>query len=90
MEEETEEESETENNDRDAMDVVKAEREEMQRVFRQQEQARWGPWQTLTKHRQQEFADVEWVRRQLAWWANRCGICEGAGDVQSGHDIRQC
>ncbi|RYO26416.1 hypothetical protein AA0113_g12493 [Alternaria arborescens] len=90
VEEETEEESETENNDRDEMDVVEAEREEMQRMFRQQEQARRGPWQTLTEHRQQEFADIEWVRRQLAWWANRCGICEGAGDPQSGHDIRQC
>ncbi|KAF1922130.1 uncharacterized protein M421DRAFT_79507 [Didymella exigua CBS 183.55] len=62
----------------------------MQRVYRQQEQARRGPWQTLTEHRQQEFADMEWVRRQLAWWANQCGICEGAGDAQSGHDIQQC
>jgi superfamily II DNA helicase RecQ len=90
VEEETDEESGTENNDRDEMDVVEAEREEMQRVFRQQEQARRGPWQTLTEHRQQEFADVEWVRGQLAWWANRCGICEGAGNPQSRHDIRQC
>ncbi|KAL1640735.1 hypothetical protein SLS61_010230 [Didymella pomorum] len=89
VEEETEEGSGTENNDGEEMDVVEAEREEMQRVYRQQEQARRGPWQTLTEHRQQEFADMEWVRRQLAWWANRCGICEGAGDAQSGHDIRQ-
>jgi superfamily II DNA helicase RecQ len=50
VEEETEEESETENNDRDEMDVVETERGEMQRVFRQQEQARRGPWQTLTEH----------------------------------------
>jgi hypothetical protein len=52
VKEETEAESETNNNNREEMDVVEAEREEMQRVFRQQEQARRGPWQTLTKHRQ--------------------------------------
>jgi hypothetical protein len=90
VEEDVEEESETDSHDGEEMDVVEAEREEMQRVFRRQEQARRGPWQRLTEHRQQALADVEWVRRQLAWWVNRCGICEGAGDPQSGHDIRQC
>ncbi|PVH96322.1 hypothetical protein DM02DRAFT_474806, partial [Periconia macrospinosa] len=34
--------------------------------------------------------DVEWLRRQLAWWTKRCGICEETGDGQSGHDVRQC
>ena len=72
------------------MDVIAAEREETCRIFQQQEQERRGPWQTLRKVRQQEFANVEWVRRQLAWWANRCGTCEGAGGAESRHDIRQC
>lgn len=88
--EETAEEREQENNEGAEMEVVDVEREETQQAFRQQEQERRGPWQTLGERRQQEFADVEWVRRQLAWWANRCGICEGAGDPQSGHDVRQC
>jgi superfamily II DNA helicase RecQ len=66
------------------------EREAAQRVFQQQEQARRGPRQTFIQQRQQEFANVEWLRRQLAWWANRCGTCEAAGNGQSGHDIRQC
>jgi superfamily II DNA/RNA helicase len=76
-------------NEEDA-DTVEAEREEAQQVFNQQQQARRGPRQTLMQQRQQEFADVEWLRRQLAWWTKRCGICEAAGDGQSGHDVRQC
>ena len=44
----------------------------------------------MREHQQREFADIEWVRRQLVRWAERCGICEGAGDRQSRHDIRQC
>jgi superfamily II DNA helicase RecQ len=72
------------------VDVVESEGETAQRVFQQQEQERQGPRQALTQQRQQEFADVEWLRRQLAWWANRCGICEAAGDGQSEHDVRQC
>ena len=71
-------------------DTVEAEREEAQRVFEQQQQARRGPRQTLIRQRQQEFADVEWLRRQLAWWTKRCGICEVAGEGQSGHDVRGC
>jgi hypothetical protein len=59
VEEETEEESGTENNNREEIDVVKAKQEEMQRVYQQQEQARQGPWQTLTEHQQQEFANIE-------------------------------
>jgi hypothetical protein len=74
----------------DEMEVVETEREEAQRAFHQQEQARRGPRQTLIQHRQHEFADMEWLRRQLAWWTNRCGICEAAGDKQSGHDVRRC
>ena len=72
------------------MDGVESEGETGQRVFQQQEQERQGPRQALTQQRQQEFADVEWLRRQLAWWAKRCGICEAAGDGQSEHDVRQC
>jgi hypothetical protein len=59
-------------------------------VFQQQQQERQGSRQALTQQRQQEFADVEWLRRQLAWWAKRCGICEAAGDGQSEHNVRQC
>jgi hypothetical protein len=77
------------------MDIVKAERDEAQRdearrVFEQQQQARRGPRQTIIQQRQQEFADIEWLRRQLAWWTKRCGICEAAGEGESGHDVRQC
>ncbi|KAH6613181.1 hypothetical protein C7974DRAFT_322074 [Boeremia exigua] len=71
-------------------DTVEAEREEAQRLFKQQQQAQRGPRQTLIQQRQQEFADVEWLRRQLAWWTKRCGICEVAGDGQSKHDVRRC
>ncbi|CAN9275191.1 unnamed protein product, partial [Alternaria alternata] len=92
-EEEDEEESEEDeggsSNEEDT-DTVEAEREEARRVFEQQQQARRGPRQTLIQQRQQEFADVEWLRRQLAWWTKRCGICEVAGEGQSGHDVRRC
>ena len=33
---------------------------------------------------------MEWLRRQLAYWANRCGLCEAAGEPDSGHSVRQC
>lgn len=66
------------------------EREEMRQAFEDQQQARRGPRQTLIQQRQQEFADVEWLRRQLAWWTNRCAICEAAGEGASGHDVRRC
>jgi hypothetical protein len=67
-----------------------SEREEMQRAFKQQQRERQGPHQTLIQQRQHEFADVEWLRRQLAHWANRCAMCEAAGEGQSNHNIRQC
>ena len=67
-----------------------SDREEMQRTFEQQQRERHGPRQTLIQQRQHEFADVEWLRRQLAHWANRCAICEAAGEGQSDHDIRRC
>lgn len=70
--------------------VVETESEERQRVFQQQEQERQGPRQTFIHQRQQEFGEVEWLRRQLAWWANRCGICDAAGDGRSDHNIRRC
>ena len=66
------------------------EREEARQRLSQQEQAWSGPRQTLIQQRQQEFADMEWLRRQLAWWTNRCAICEAAGEGASGHDVRQC
>jgi RecQ family ATP-dependent DNA helicase len=88
--EDTEEDGREDDSDNDKMDVVETEGEEAQRAFQQQEQERQGPRQTLIQQRQQEFADAEWLRRQLAWWANRCGICEAAGDGPSEHDVRRC
>jgi RecQ family ATP-dependent DNA helicase len=82
--------SENGSSNKEEMDTAEAERDEAQRVFEQQQQARRGPRQTLIQQRQQEFADVEWLRRHLAWWTKRCGICEAAGEGQSGHDVRQC
>jgi superfamily II DNA helicase RecQ len=70
--------------------VGESEGEETQRTFEQQQRERQGPHQTLFQQRQQEFADVAWLRRQLARWANQCAICEAAGDGQSNHDVRQC
>jgi hypothetical protein len=67
-----------------------AEREEMRRTFEQQQRERQGPHQTLIQQRQQEVADVAWLRRQLARWASQCAICEAVGDGQSNHDVRQC
>jgi RecQ family ATP-dependent DNA helicase len=90
MEEEDSEEDEGGSSNEEDTDTVEVEREEARRVFEQQQQARRGPRQTLIQQRQQEFADVEWLRRQLAWWTERCGICEVAGDGQSGHDVRRC
>ncbi|KAJ4392412.1 hypothetical protein N0V91_011400 [Didymella pomorum] len=52
-------------------DTAEVEREETRQAFEEQQQARRGPRQTLIQQRQQEFADVEWLRRQLAWWTNR-------------------
>jgi hypothetical protein len=91
--EEIEEESESSENgssNEEEMDTVEAERDEKQRVSEQQQQARRGPRQALIQQRQQGFADVEWLCRQLAWWTKLCGICEKAGGGQSGHDMRQC
>jgi hypothetical protein len=73
-------------------ELVSAEthREEAHGVFQQQEQERQGPRRAFIQQQQQEFADVEWLRRQLAWWANRCGICEAVGGGPSEHDVRRC
>ncbi|KAF2818034.1 hypothetical protein CC86DRAFT_310133, partial [Ophiobolus disseminans] len=46
------------------------EQEKMLQTFKQQQQERQGPHQTLIQQRQHEFADIEWLRRQLAHWAN--------------------
>jgi hypothetical protein len=32
---------------------------------------------------------MDWLRRQLAGWKKRCGICEAIGEGQSGHDVRR-
>jgi superfamily II DNA helicase RecQ len=88
---ESEDNSEDEDEDEEEqLSEVETDREEARRVLEQQEQERRGPRQTLIQQRQQEFDEVEWLRRQLAWWANRCGVCEAAGDGQSEHDVRQC
>jgi superfamily II DNA/RNA helicase len=89
-EEETEENRGGARSDDEDMGVVETESEERQRVFQRQQQERQGPRQTFIQQRQQEFSDVEWLRRQLAWWANRCGICEAAGDGPSEHNVRRC
>jgi hypothetical protein len=89
-ESESSERSENGSSNEEDMDTVEAERDEAQRVFEQQQQARRGPRQTLIQRRQREFADVEWLRRQLAWWTKRCGICEAAGEGPSEHDVRRC
>lgn len=65
-------------------------REEQQREFQQQEQERRGPQRDFVQTRQQEGIEIEWLRRQLRRWAGRCGVCEAAGQGQSGHDIRRC
>jgi superfamily II DNA helicase RecQ len=49
-----------------AIEVVESEGETAQRVFQQQQQERQGLRQALTQQRQQKFADVKWLRRQLA------------------------
>jgi superfamily II DNA helicase RecQ len=67
-----------------------AQRDEARRVFEQQQQARRGPRRTLIQQRQQAFADMEWLRTQLARRTMRCGICEAVGEGESGHDVRQC
>jgi superfamily II DNA helicase RecQ len=64
--EEASESSEDSSNEEE-MATVEAERDEARREFEQQQQAQRGPRQTLIQQRQQEFADVEWLRRQLAW-----------------------
>jgi superfamily II DNA helicase RecQ len=66
------------------------EREGVRRAFQQQQQVRRAPRQRLMQVQQEAYANMEWLRRQLARWANRCGICEAAGEGQSAHDVRQC
>ena len=72
------------------VDARERDGEEMREVFQQQEQVRRGPWETMKEQEQQEYGNIEWLSRQLAWWANRCAICETADEGQSGHDIGQC
>nr|GEZ17793.1 RecQ helicase L2 [Tanacetum cinerariifolium] len=72
-----------------AQEEREGQEEGRQRLSRQ-EQAWSGPRQTMIQQRQQAFADMEWLRRQLAWWTNRCAVCEAAGEGASGHDVRQC
>ncbi|KAF2008251.1 P-loop containing nucleoside triphosphate hydrolase protein, partial [Aaosphaeria arxii CBS 175.79] len=74
-------------------DDQEAEKEQQRQVFRQQERERQAARQRLIEERQQAFGEMEWLRRQLALWSNRCGICAAAGEGregQEGHDVRQC
>jgi len=74
----------------DTLSAAAAEKEDTRRVFRQQEQERRAPWRALREQRQQEFTDVEWVRRQLAQWVDRCGVCVAAGSTDCMHHVQQC
>jgi hypothetical protein len=69
--EETSESSQDGSSNKEEMNRVKAERDKAERdearqVFEQQQQKQRGPRQTIIQQRQQEFADIEWLRRQLA------------------------
>jgi superfamily II DNA helicase RecQ len=69
--EEASESSQDSSSNKEEIDIAKAERDKAQRdkarrVFKQQQQAQRGPQQTIIQQRQQEFADIEWLRRQLA------------------------
>jgi superfamily II DNA helicase RecQ len=66
------------------------ERDEVRREFQRQEQERRGPQNERIRRRQQEFMEMEWLRRQLQWWAGRCAICKAAGTEADNHDLRQC
>jgi hypothetical protein len=72
------------------MDGRQSKQEEMRQVLQQQEQVRRVPWEMMKEQGQQEYMNMEWLGRQLAWWANRCAICEREKEGQSAHDIRQC
>ena len=74
----------------EAGEVAEREREERQRTFRQQEQMWRGPRQRFVEERQASYASMEWLGSQLAWWTDRCGICEAAGQGDSAHDVRRC
>ena len=87
-EEGTERASDEESNEE--MDMMQGKRQEMRQVIQQQEQARRVPWEMMKEQEQQEYVGMDWLRRQLAWWANRCAICEKDGEGNSGHDVRQC
>jgi hypothetical protein len=82
--------SDQEASNQEAIDAGESEAEDERRTFAQQQRERQGPQQVWIQQRQQEFGDVEWLRQQLAWWANRCGICEAKGVQYSNHNIRQC
>jgi superfamily II DNA helicase RecQ len=69
---------------------AEAEAEEARRVFRQQERMRQGPRERYIEQQQRECSEIEWLQQQLARWKDRCGVCEAAGDEQSGHDVRTC
>jgi hypothetical protein len=74
--------------------VDESEREGIQKTFEQQQRERQGSHQTLIQQRQQEFANVAWLRRQLARWANQCVVCEAVckavGNGQSNHNVQHC
>ena len=73
----------------DGGSTTEAERE-AQQALSQQQQVWSSGRQTLVRQRQREFADVEWLRRQLARWTNRCAICEAMDEATSGHSVQRC
>ncbi|KAF2742023.1 P-loop containing nucleoside triphosphate hydrolase protein [Sporormia fimetaria CBS 119925] len=83
-------EEEMEGESEEEIERIEAEWNERKRIFEQQQRERQAPRQTFIQHKQQEFTDVEWLRRQLAWWTNQCALCEAIQNGQSGHDIRNC
>ena len=73
----------------DGGSTTEAERE-AQQALSQQQQVWSSGRQTLVRQRQREFADMEWLRRQLARWTNRCAICEAMDEATSGHSVQRC
>jgi superfamily II DNA helicase RecQ len=65
-EEEGEEASDQEASDQEPIDARENEGEDGRRTFERQQRERQGPRQAFIQQRQQKFADLEWLRRQLA------------------------
>ncbi|KAG9196754.1 hypothetical protein G6514_005716, partial [Epicoccum nigrum] len=66
------------------------EAQQAQQALSQQQRVWSSERQRLVRQRQGEFADMEWLRRQLARWTNRCAICEAIDKCTSGHSVQRC